>query len=62
MKPKRPACQAVVGRRYNHQIPMVQQCQQSGLAFVRGVWLCGTHVNAIGRKDLEVITTLDSMD
>lgn len=51
-------CSAILRVQHNHKIPFVQQCQNMATEFVGGHFLCGTHLNALERGNLQVITTL----
>jgi hypothetical protein len=59
MKRSLKACAAVVGDTFRCQIHLVQLCQNQGTAQVGGIWLCGTHVNAIHERPQRIITEVE---
>lgn len=56
--PAQRRCQAVTANRQTHQIGWVARCQNKAAATVDGIHLCGTHINAVHRGDVEVICTM----
>ena len=51
-------CQAVVQHSYRYKVELLQRCQNAAIHFVEGVGLCGTHLNALHNKSLQVVSEL----
>lgn len=54
-------CCAILKTTYRSKIPMVQKCQQTAIVNVKGHMLCMTHLNALQRDDLMVVTKLEML-
>lgn len=51
-------CQAVWQKSYRYKIELLQRCQQTAIHHIDGADLCGTHVNALHNKALQVVREL----
>lgn len=57
-----PECQAVNRVQHRCKIPEVQKCQQRAAHIHSGVYLCGTHWNALHNREaapLQAVVTLE---